>query len=573
MRKKGRNFAPGKTKMKQTTMAPSLTISRCTALQAASVITNYLSEEKTLCVKIKDAMARAESRPFFLLLREDGHHVLVCQDAGMADAELADEDRFNGDDPLYFSENYLRVSPVHYLLKCKERITNDTHGKTYSILPVLLTGCRIINLEDMEEVWEKMGITVHTQQRGASPFSNMDIPTVAYQDLACLLDCYRKACDEGKDVQEALLKIEHKMENRKYKVYCKAGEETMPIPHPVKNDREEESASPVKEEVETPASGDEDYDDDDDFDFFEMPEMPQGIDNAPSVEMLSPIDDPQSLLDSMVGMEKIKKDIRNILIMSRYNDLLRKNNSSAMTHELSQHALFLGGPGTGKTTLARIYGSLLKKAGMLSKGHTVVCTRASFLGTRWGDEEAKTNIILGLAKGGVLFIDEAYLLNTSNPSDPGKNVLQLMLPILADEEQRDIAIVLAGYTKPMQELIDTNQGLSSRFTNRFEFQDLSFKELQDVSRLYIRKYNYHFTPTAWKEYCNRLRQSLETKTQEWGNARFVHNTIDHMFQMHAMRCVQRGVNGKQLLSLTYEDVRNTPFPEKKTDDKRIIGFR
>lgn len=558
-------------------MAPSMTISRCTALQAASVITNYLSEEKTLCVKIKDAMARAESRPFFLLLREDGQHLLVCQDAGMADAELADEDRFNGDAPLYFSDKYLRVSPVYHLLECRERIVSDTHGAIGTILPVLLMGCRIINLEDMEEVWEKMGVTVHTQQRGASPFSNMEIPIVAYQDLKKLLDCYRKACDEDKDVQEALLKIDHKMENRKYKVYCKVGDETESILHPVKNDGKEESVSPVREEEEAPASGDEDYDDD--FDFFEMPEMPHGIDNAPSVEMLSPIDDPQSLLDSMVGLEKIKRDIRNILVMSKYNDLLRKSNSSAMTHELSLHALFLGGPGTGKTTLARIYGSLLKKAGILSKGHTVVCTRTSFLGTRWGDEEAKTNIILDLAKGGVLFIDEAYLLNTSNPSDPGKNVLQLMLPILADEEQRDIAIVLAGYTEPMKDLIDTNQGLSSRFTNRFEFQDLSFKELQDVSRLYIRKYNYHFTPTAWKEYCNRLRQSLEAKTREWGNARFVHNTIDRMFQMHAMRCVQRGVSGKQLLSLTYEDVRNTPFPEiaktpeRKTDNIQITGFR
>ena len=100
-----------------------------------------------------------------------------------------------------------------------------------------------------------------------------------------------------------------------------------------------------------------------------------------------------------------------------------------------------------------------------------------------------------------------------------------------------------------------------------------------MSRLYIRKYNYHFTPTAWKEYCNRLHQSLEAKTREWGNARFVHNTIDRMFQMHAMRCVQRGVSGKQLLSLTYEDVRNTPFPEvaktpeRKTDNIQITGFR
>lgn len=528
-------------------MTQSMTISNCSACQAASVIENCMNEEKTLCVKIHDSMARAESRPFFLLLRKDGEHLLVCQDTGMAIEELADEEQFNGDKPHYFSEEHMRVSPVYYLLQCKERIMQSAKDMSYNILPVLLTGCRIIHLEDMEEVWKKMGVVVHTEQRGKSAFSGIDIPTIAYQDLPLLIKRYMKTCNENKNIQKLLHNIDYKSENHEYKVFCESK-----------------------------------VDENEDFEFSvtpEMPEMPEGIDNAPSVEMLPPIDNPQSLLDNMVGMKKIKQAIKNILIMSKYNKLLRTNNSSAKTHDLPLHALFLGGPGTGKTTLARIYGSLLKQNGILSIGHTVVCTRASFMGTHWGDEEAKTNIILDLAKGGVLFIDEAYLLNTSHPSDPGRNVLQLMLPLLADEEHRDIAVVLAGYTKPMQDLIDTNQGLSSRFTNKFEFQDLSFKELLEISRLYIRKYNYHFTPTAWKEYCEQLSLSFASKTQEWGNARFVHNMMDHLFQIHAMRCVQRGISGKRLLSLTYADVHNTPFPEpkrimaKKTNIVQIKGFR
>lgn len=549
-----------KTKMKNgTMMEQSMTIRDCSASQAASVVTAYMGEETTLCVKIVDSLKRTESHPFFLLLRDDGEYLLVCQDEGLADAELADEEDFVGDPPLYFTEAVYRESPVYHLLRCRERIMQVVKDMPCNILPVLLTGSRIINLEDVEPEWEKMGVVVHTEQRGVSPFSDAEIPAVCYQDLPRLIKSYKKACCEDKDAREALLGIDCKNEKQRYKVYREATD----------NKNNEVAMSNKDEEDE----GDWDFDD------FEMPKMPEGIDNAPCVEMLPPIDDAQGLLDGMVGMEKIKEDIRNMLVMSRYNDLLRKSSCCVKTHAISLHALFLGGPGTGKTTLARIYGGLLKKAGILSKGHTVVCTRASFIGPRWGDEEAKTNICLDLAKGGVLFIDEAYLLNSNHPNDPGRNVLQLMLPFLADEEQRDIAVVLAGYTKPMQDLIDTNQGLASRFTNRFEFQDLSLKELQEVSRLYIRKYNYHFTPTAWKAYCERLSQSFAAKTPEWGNARFVHNTLDRIFQMHAMRCVRRGVTGKQLFSLTCEDVRNTPFPEagKKAANPnglvRVAGFR
>lgn len=533
-----------------------MTIRNCPASEAAAVITHYLSEETTLCVRIVDSLTREESHPFFLLLCADGEHLLVCQDKGLAEAELADEEAFVGDPPLYFTETVHRESPVYHLLRCKAHIVQEVKGMPCNILPVLLTGSRIINQEDVEPDWEKMGVVVHTEQRGESPFSDVEIAAVCYQALPELIERYKKACCEGNDVWEALLGIDYKSEKQRYRVF-------------------REAADGKNDEIEKIDKGEEDWD----FDDFEMPKMPEGIDNAPCVEMLPPIDDAQSLLDSMVGMEKIKEDIKNMLVMSRYNDLLRKNSCCVKTHALSLHALFLGGPGTGKTTLARIYGGLLKKAGILSKGHTVVCTRASFIGPRWGDEEAKTNICLDLAKGGVLFIDEAYLLNGNHPNDPGRNVLQLMLPFLADEEQRDIAVVLAGYTKPMQDLIDTNQGLASRFTNRFEFQDLSLKELQEVSRLYIRKYNYHFTPTAWKAYSERLSQVFASKTQEWGNARFVHNTLDRIFQMHAMRCVRRGVTGKQLFSLTCEDVRNTPFPEVgKNAEKshgvvRVAGFR
>ena len=149
-------------------------------------------------------------------------------------------------------------------------------------------------------------------------------------------------------------------------------------------------------------------------------------------------------------------------------------------HKVSLHSLFLGRPGTGKTTICKIYGSLLRQAGALSKGHVIICDRSTFIGTLWGDEERSTRQVIDMAKGGVLMIDEAYLLNSSNPHDPGKMVIPLLMNILADESQRDIAVVLCGYKGPMQKLIDLNPGLQSRFPNKFEFPDFTIDELLEI---------------------------------------------------------------------------------------------
>lgn len=563
-------FAP--TNNQVMTMNGIEKICYCKSMHAAKVVKDCLNENKSLCVRIKNWIQGKGDGAFFLILRADKQDLLVCQDTGIPYEELADEEQFNGDDPLYFNEITYRVSPVFELLRCKKLLEPLAKIQQRTILPVLLTGSRIINVEDMIEVWEKLGVIVHSEQRGRSPFTNRAIAAVDFSYLPLLTYQYAVACAEKLAIKDAFKDVDYQKEKKTYKVYESSkdkGKEEMVEPHLFDFDEDEQEEVMEEEQEERLKSYEEEIAD------FVLPKIPEDIDNAPNVELLPPMNDPYQVLDSMIGMQTIKRDINNILAMSKYNELLRRHNKDAQTHQLSLHTLFLGGPGTGKTTLARIYGSVLRKAGTLSKGHTVVCTRSSFLGTRWGDEEAKLKICLDLAKGGVLFIDEAYLLNSQNSQDPGKNVLQLMLPMLADEEQRDIAVVLAGYTKPMNELIALNQGLASRFANKFEFQDLTFQELLDVTRLYIRKYGYHFTASAWKEYSDRLKSCYDARTPDWGNARFVHLALDHLFQYHAMRCVKHEVSGDQLLALTIEDVRNTTYltPKKDKQNLRIIGFK
>jgi hypothetical protein len=200
----------------------------------------------------------------------------------------------------------------------------------------------------------------------------------------------------------------------------------------------------------------------------------------------------------------------------------------------------------------------------------VVCDRGTFIGTLWGDEERSLKQVLEMAKGGVLMIDEAYLLNGKHDHDPGKLVIQLLMNILADESQRDIAVVLCGYKEPMMKLLDSNPGLYSRFPNKFEFSDFTVDELLEITRRRVNEYEYKFTPKAWEKYSALLAQAYKMRDQEtWGNARFVANQMERIYIQHATRCVRQQPKNKQdLLQLTPEDILPIEVPRQKTK----IGF-
>ncbi len=283
------------------------------------------------------------------------------------------------------------------------------------------------------------------------------------------------------------------------------------------------------------------------------------------VEILPPLRNPRKELDKLVGCQSIKTRLDELLAMTRYNKMLRQTFPTTKVHEISLHSIFFGRPGTGKTTVCKIFGSLLHEAGALSKGHVVVANRSTFIGTLWGDEERSVNQIIEIAQGGVLMIDEAYLLNSKNDHDPGKLVVQLLMEVLADEKQRDIAVVLCGYKEPMTRLLDTNPGLHSRFPNRFEFNDFTVDELVEISLRRIDEYKYHFTRQALQKYRNVLTEAYRVRDpQSWGNARFVANQLERIYIQHAHRCTkERHISGKRLLTLTPSDIVPIDVPRPK----------
>ena len=299
-------------------------------------------------------------------------------------------------------------------------------------------------------------------------------------------------------------------------------------------------------------------------------EIEQNNNISVKVEILRPIANPREELNKLVGCSDIKRRMDELVSLTSYNKMMHELFPNGKQHEVSLHSVFLGRPGTGKTTVCKIFGSLLRQAGALSKGHVVVCDRGTFIGTLWGDEERSMKQVLEMAKGGVLMIDEAYLLNGKHENDPGKLVIQLMMNILADETQRDIAIVLCGYKEPMIKMLDTNPGLQSRFPNKFEFTDFTVDELLEITRRRIKDYDYQFTAQAWAKYQGMLAQAYQVRDPEtWGNARFISNQLERIYIQHAARCVKRCPKDKrELLLLTPEDIVPVEIPRPKTK----IGF-
>ena len=321
----------------------------------------------------------------------------------------------------------------------------------------------------------------------------------------------------------------------------------------------------------TDDSDDDDLDDDDLDDDFDLSddEFMMGSDTSVKVEILPPIDNPRKELNKLIGCKEIKERIDQLIHLSRYNKMILKEDPKAKPHALSLHGLFIGRPGTGKTTVCKIYGSLLRKAGILSRGHVVVAGRSTFVGNYWGDEEKAVRTLIEKAQGGVLMIDEAYQLNSNHQSDPGKMVIPLFMQALADETKRDFAVILCGYKDEIDSLIALNPGLPSRFPNVFEFPEFSFGELLDITRMRIKEYGYHFTPNAWAKYKDVLSQAYAVRNAKtWGNARYVANLLERIYMNHANRCVRNKTRGSRLFTITQADIQ--PFDPPKAPKR--MGF-
>ena len=221
-------------------------------------------------------------------------------------------------------------------------------------------------------------------------------------------------------------------------------------------------------------------------------------------------------------------------------------------------------------------GVMLRRAGVLSKGHVVVRERATLLGQNYNSESEKTLQAIEEAQGGILFIDEAYQLFQSNdPRDPGKFVIETLLTALADESNRDWMLILAGYPDEMNRMFEINPGFRSRIpeSNIYLFEDFSDTELLEIAENYLYRNRYCLSDDARTALADRLKADYALKKKNFGNARHVINLIEtDILPAMAVRVTSADITDTDILtSILPCDIPQPQLPSDNQNRPRI-GF-
>ncbi len=276
-------------------------------------------------------------------------------------------------------------------------------------------------------------------------------------------------------------------------------------------------------------------------------------------------------LNRLTGLTSVKEKLSTYEKVVRFNKMRSDNNLPV--NSLPLHAMFLGSPGTGKTTVAKMMGVMLRRAGMLSKGHVVVKERATLLGPNYSMEETNTLTAIEEARGGILLIDEAYQLCQLNDSrDPGKFVIETLMTALADESSRDWMLILAGYPDEMKRMFEMNPGLKSRIpdSNIYVFEDFSESELMEIAEQYFERNNYILSSAAHEALLKRLADDYSNRDKNFGNARHVINMIQtEILPAMAIRVVSEGNISPDMLSVIQPSDIPNPVRLPQTRRPRI----
>jgi TPR repeat protein/AAA+ superfamily predicted ATPase len=264
-------------------------------------------------------------------------------------------------------------------------------------------------------------------------------------------------------------------------------------------------------------------------------------------------------LNALVGLKNVKKQVQRLFAFVRLQRI-RSSAGSKVPTGFSQHLVFTGNPGTGKTAVARIVADLYCSLGIIPSNHIVEVDRAGLVAGYVGQSAIKTLEVLESALGGVLFIDEAYALAQSEQSnDFGHEVIDTLLKFMEDHRDQMVVIV-AGYPEPMKRFIDSNPGLRSRFNHFIEFEDYTPTELVDIFESFCTPSEYTLEAGARELLLADLTGLYETG-QTSDNGRLVRNLFERCIEVQAERLTKLGEetvekSGKFLNTLTLEDVKH-----------------
>ncbi|MCP9488435.1 MAG: AAA family ATPase [Solirubrobacteraceae bacterium MAG38_C4-C5] len=258
-------------------------------------------------------------------------------------------------------------------------------------------------------------------------------------------------------------------------------------------------------------------------------------------------------LDDMPGLGSVAEQVRS---MARRLEIDQQRLERGMaTSSMGVHAVFSGPPGTGKTTVARVWGRVLAALGRLPSGHVVETDRSGLVGEYVGHTAQRTQKKVDEALGGILFVDEAYALASDYSQDFGHEAITTLLARMENEREQ-LCVIVAGYEAEMERFLEANPGLGSRFDRHVTFPELSAPALVMVAERMARRDDYHLDDDAREVLLGRLRRLTASPPKHWANARSVRQILDVAISCQADRLVATGeAHGREALeAITADDV-------------------